>query len=171
MTSLSMRASWTVATTASLLIAGTGLSAQDAKKTQEPQATPSWAVQCVNAGGKLACKAYQTIALRKTGQRLLMVSVNRPTVGEGPAMLVHLPHRLFLPAGVTLKVDKGAVKTLVVQTCDAKGCYAGVALDKALITAMQSGKSLTVGFQNLEKKPLSIAMPLAGFATAFGKLK
>jgi len=148
-----------------------GAAAQDAKNAKPTQPKNSWAVQCGNAGKELACKAYQSIALRKTGQRLLMVSVTRPKGGKGPAMLIHLPHGLFLPAGVSLAIDKGKPKTLVVQTCDAKGCYAGAALDKGQAAAMQSGKALTIGFQNLKKKPLNIAMPLAGFAAAYAKLK
>ena len=153
------------------LLAVHGTAAQDAKSTEKSQPGPSWAVQCGNAGKEFACTAYQTIAVRKSGQRLLMVSVTRPEGGKGPAMLIHLPHGLFLPAGVSLKVGEGKPKALVVQTCDAKGCYAGAALDKDQVSAMHSGKDLTVGFQNLEKKPLSIAMPLAGFAAAYAKLK
>lgn len=153
------------------LVVGNGVAAEDAKQTEAQKPQPSWAVQCGNAGKELACKAYQAVSVRKTGQRLLMLSVTRPGGGEETAMLIQLPHGLFLPAGVTLTIDEGKPKTIVVQTCDAKGCYAGDALGKDEVNAMQTGKALTVGFQNLEKKALNIALPLAGFKAAYDKLK
>ncbi|MCH9807999.1 MAG: invasion associated locus B family protein [Alphaproteobacteria bacterium] len=154
-----------------------GVSAQD-KTAEKPSAgkqgakRAGWGVQCGDAGQGLSCKAFQTVSMRKSGQRLLMVSVSANKKDQKSAsLLLHLPHGLFLPAGVSIKVDEGKPRVLAVQTCDAKGCYAGAALKAGEVAAMKSGKILGVGFQNLKKKTLNIGMPLNGFSEAYAKLE
>ena len=86
-------------------------------------------------------------------------------------MLVQLPHGLYLPAGIVVKTDKGKPLNLVVQTCDARGCYAGGAIKAADLDAWFDGKILAIAFQNLAKKTINVQMPLKGFDDAFAKLK
>ncbi len=118
-----------------------------AKTTAKTQ--PGWAVRCNNPGNGLVCKAFQTLSLRKTGQRLVTVSVQRNQDGKSAAMLVHLPHGLFLPAGAQVKADKGKGTQLVVQTCNARGCYAGGKITAAGLDNWFDGKILTVAFQTI----------------------
>ncbi len=143
--------------------------AQEEKNETPPQ--PGWAVTCENAGSGLQCRALQTIAMRQTGQRLISVSVRRNQNDDSAAMLLHLPHGLFLPAGLEVKVDNGKARELPVQTCDAHGCYAGMGASKTEIGAMQKGTTLAVSFQNLEKKTTTVTVPLAGFTPAYKKLQ
>lgn len=143
--------------------------AQDEKNETPPQ--PGWAVTCENAGSGLQCQALQTIAMRQTGQRLISVSVRRNPDETSAAMLLHLPHGLFLPAGLKVKIDDGKTRELPVQTCDARGCYAGMGASETEIAAMQKGMTLAVSFQNLEKKTITVNVPLAGFTAAYNKLQ
>ena len=147
--------------------------AQKPKPAQNKEATspPGWSVSCNDQGKGLECKAVQTITLRKTGQRLLTVSVGRADKAKSGTALLHLPHGLYLPDGVQFGIDAGKAQSLPVQTCDSAGCYAAAVLKAKDLKAMQSGKNLAVTFANLEKRKITVEMPLAGFAAAFKKLK
>ena len=84
--------------------------------------------------------------------------------------MLHLPHGLFLPAGTTFQIDKGKVESLAIQTCDAKGCYAGAPVTKDMLATLQKAEKLIVTFQNLQKQTITVPMPLAGFGEAYQKL-
>ena len=125
---------------------------------------------CTNAGQGLTCKAIQTIVLPKTRQLLLSVSVSRPLEGENPALLLHLPHGLFNPAGVSVAIDDDKPETLQIQTCNAQGCYAGMAISPEKQESMLKGKKIEVIFQNLKKQSITVPVPLQGYAEVYKKL-
>ena len=157
-----------------LVIVSTGAVLAQAKK--EPKGKPAkprsgWIVQCSDGGEGLVCKAIQAITMRRTGQRLLTVSVQRNKDGKGAAALYHLPHGIFLPAGVDIIIDKAKPKKLVIQTCDRKGCYSGAQLTAAEVGQMSKAKILSIAFKNLAKKTITLNMPLGGFGQAYAKLK
>ena len=101
---------------------------------------------------------------------MLSVSVSKSREGKNAAMLLHLPHGLFNPAGVAMGIDGAKPETLVIQTCDAKGCYAGAPLTPDKLAAMRKGTKFNVTFQNLKKQKIVVPVPLTGFAEAFKKL-
>lgn len=146
--------------------------AQQAASPPESEAavSPKWAVQCTNPGQELVCQAIQTVYLRKTGQRLISVSIKRTDPTGSATMLLQLPHGLYLPNGVQVKIDSGDAASLAIQTCDLKGCYVGTTRSPAQITAMKKGRVLAVTFQNLKKQPITIQVPLTGFTAAYAKL-
>lgn len=133
----------------------------------------NWSARCVNSdeGAVVDCRVTQNIALTKTGQRLLAVVVRIPTNSRTPAMTLNLPHGLFLPAGTTLQIDKTPPKEILVETCDAKGCYASLDVDDDLLTGLKKGSTLTVTFQNLAKQPIVVPVTLVGFTAAFAKIE
>jgi invasion protein IalB len=129
-----------------------------------------WAVQCANSGAKLECKARQTIVMAKTRQLPLSVSMSKPADGKDIAMLLHLPHFLFNPAGVAVGVDEAAPETLQIQTCDAQGCYAGAPVTSDELAALSKGAKLNVTFQDLKKQKIIVPVPLKGLDEALKKL-
>lgn len=141
-------------------------------KAAPKQAAPNipWIVNCASLTGQVACEAVQRLTIKKTGQLLLGITVRLPKGAKDPTMMVQLPHGMFLPSGVSLKIDENAAKTEPVQTCDAKGCYVGLAIDPNLLKTLKTGKALTVSFQNLAKKEIRIPITLSGFAEAYKKL-
>lgn len=145
-----------------------------AKSSQPAKAAaPSpigWAVQCNNPGTGLKCKATQNIFITKTRQKLLSVSVSKPSGDAALAMLIQLPHGMFLPGGLSLQVDEGTAKQVAVQTCDRAGCYAGSPIDQAMLSKLESGQQLTISFQNLKKQTMRVPVPLAGFKDAVKKI-
>jgi len=144
--------------------------AQQAAPQNAPQAAPGWAVSCNNAGQGLVCKAVQTIVLAKTRQLLLSVAISKPAESQNAAMLLQLPHGIFNPAGVGVRIDEEKPEQLQIQTCDAKGCYAGMSVTPEKQAAMFKGAKLNVAFQNLKKQSITVPVPLKGFEAAFKKL-
>jgi invasion protein IalB len=116
------------------------------------------------------CKAIQTIVLAKTRQLLLSAAISKPAASGNAAMLLQLPHGLYNPAGVTVAIDAAQPETLLIQTCDAQGCYAGAAVTPDQLAAMKTGSNLNVVFQDLKKQKIMVPVPLKGFEEAFKKL-
>lgn len=144
--------------------------AEPAAPAQAPPKAPAWSVNCTNAGEGLACKAVQTIVLAQTRQLLLSISVSKSAADKSAALLLHLPHGLYIPARVTMSVDGGSLETLEIQTCDAKGCYAGAQVTAEKLGAMSKGEKLNIVFQDLKKQRITVPVPLKGFEDAYKKL-
>lgn len=130
----------------------------------------SWEVQCAEGPSGPVCKASQTLVVAETRQLLLAVSVSKAAADKNSAMLVHLPHGLFPPAGITVGVDGAAAEKLVIQTCDVQGCYAGAGLAPDKIESISKGTKLKVSFEDLQKQKIVVQLPLKGFEAAYKKL-
>lgn len=133
----------------------------------------AWATNCwaPKRAGPLDCSVVQRVVLQRTGQLLAMISIRLPSDSHNPAMLVQTPLGLYLPAGVSLKIDDNTNMSLALQTCDNGGCYAGTAISSAMLSQMRKGHSMTVTFQNISKQNVDIPVALAGFAGAYDKVK
>lgn len=139
---------------------------------QAPQA--NWATNCaaVSRSGPIDCTVEQRVVLKTTGQQLARFQVRVPgSEPRAPAMLVQVPLGLSIKAGVHLAIDGQDVSRLEVQTCDANGCYAGAPIAPEMLYALRSGKELTVGFHDLQTKPISVSLQLAGFSDAYAKIE
>ncbi len=152
--------------------------AQKAKQPppQKPQITASrteWNVTCQSASNDkgLNCRMSRAVVLKENRKLLLRVTVRLPAETKKPVMLIQLPHGLYLPAGAKMGIDDKTPQPLVLQTCNQKGCYAGSPVSKALLTAMRKAQQLKVTFQNLQKKPITVAMPLDGFTKAYEQME
>jgi invasion protein IalB len=139
-------------------------------------ATPpqsGWAARCSSANRQapLECAIEQTAILQKTGQLIILVNVRVPSDTHTPVALVQLPLGINLPGGAKLQIDDGQTADLQIQTCEARGCYAGTPIAPDLLAALRSGKQLKILFQSLGKETITIPMPLADFAAAYDKIK
>ena len=86
-------------------------------------------------------------------------------------MVVQLPQNLFLPAGLALRVDDGKPLQLTLQTCDARGCYAGTAVSDELLGSLKKGAKLHLGIQTVRREKIDIIVPLKGFTAGYRKIK
>ncbi|RWC82407.1 MAG: invasion associated locus B family protein [Mesorhizobium sp.] len=154
--------------------------AEDAAKPAQPQPAQSkptnanpWAVNCSSgsANTELQCQLSQNLTEAKTGQRVLTVTVRRDNANGSLAMLLALPHGLFLPSGASYQVDQGQKTTIAIQTSDQNGAYAATPLPPDLVKAMKSGTNLNVGMESVTRKPVTIPVSLAGFTAALTKLE
>ena len=134
---------------------------------------PGWAARCGSASrdAPLECAIEQSAVLPRTGQLVILVNIRMPADSRTPSALVQLPLGLNLPGGAKLQVDDGAATDMQIQTCEARGCYAGTTIAPDLLAAMKSGKQLKISFQNLNKETLTVPLPLADFAAAYDKIK
>jgi invasion protein IalB len=134
---------------------------------------PGWAARCGSAGrdAPLECAIEQSAVLPRTGQLVILVNIRVPADTHTPSALIQLPLGLNLPGGAKLQVDDGAATDMQIQTCEARGCYAGTTIAPDLLAAMKSGKQLKISFQNLNKETLTVPLPLADFAAAYDKIK
>lgn len=155
--------------------------AEDAKPVQpkaaESNAKPAdsnpWAVNCSSGSAttELQCQVSQNLTEAKTGQRVLTVTVRRDNGNGSLAMLLALPHGLFLPSGASFQIDQGQKTTIAIQTSDQNGAYAATPLSADLIKAMKSGTNLNIGMESVTRKPVTIPVSLAGFTAAVAKLE
>ncbi len=134
---------------------------------------PGWIARCASASrdAPLECAIEQNAVLPRTGQLVIAVNIRVPADTHTPSALIQLPLGLNIPNGAKLQVDDGKVTDLQIQTCEARGCYAGTAIAPDLLSAMKAGKQLKVSFQNLNKETLTVPLPLADFAAAYEKIK
>lgn len=134
---------------------------------------PGWAARCGSAGrdAPLECAIEQSAVLPRTGQLVILVNIRVPADTHTPSALIQLPLGLNLPGGAKLQVDDGTATDMQIQTCEARGCYAGTTIAPDLLAAMKSGKQLKISFQNLNKETLTVPLPLADFAAAYDKIK
>ncbi|MGX7875863.1 invasion associated locus B family protein [Mesorhizobium sp. ORM6] len=82
-----------------------------------------------SATSELQCQVSQNLTEAKTGQRGLTVTVRRDNGNDGSlAMLLALPHGLFLPSGASYQIDQGQKTVIAIQTSDhpQAGHHAGV---------------------------------------------
>jgi invasion protein IalB len=136
-------------------------------------APPGWAARCTSASrdAPLECAIEQTAVLSKTGQLIVLINIRVASDTHMPVATVQLPLGLNLPGGAKFQVDDGKAMDLQIQTCEARGCYAGAAISPDELAALRSGRQLKLSFQNLAKETITIPMPLADFAAAYDKIK
>ena len=113
----------------------------------------------------------QSAVLNQTGQVITEISIRLPTGSGQPVMMIRVPVGLFLPAGIGLQIDERPPLQLTVQTCDLKGCYAGMQIPQDLLGAMKAGSKLAVTFQNLTRQSITVPMTLTQFAEAYQRIQ
>ncbi|AZO45985.1 invasion associated locus B family protein [Mesorhizobium sp. M7D.F.Ca.US.005.01.1.1] len=161
-----------------LILAAAGPAvAEDAKQAEAKEAKPAdanpWAINCSSGSStaELQCQVSQNLTEAKTGQRVLTVTVRRDKGNGSLAMLLALPHGLFLPSGASYQIDQGQKTTVAIQTSDQNGAYAAAPLSPELIAAMKAGTNLNIGMESVTRKPVTIPVSLAGFTAAIDKLE
>lgn len=134
---------------------------------------PGWTSKCVSESrsAPLVCSVEETLVLARTDQAVVTAAVRvQPTKGE-PVLLMQVPLGLYLPAGLSLKIDDGKPQRVPLQTCNAHGCYAEKTLNARLIFALEAGKNLSISCENLAKNNLVFSLPLGSFAAAYHKVQ
>jgi invasion protein IalB len=138
----------------------------------QPPPKAGWASRCASADRKsdLDCSVEQSVAL-KTGQIVVQFTVTVQAGGKSPVAIVVLPLGIFLPAGAKAEVDDQKPVDLTLETCDQRGCYAKASVSPDLLSAMKTGKTMTVSFTTMTKDTVNIPLQLSEFAEAYGKIQ
>jgi len=156
-----------------LVIAGFSSISTAAGEMESKERLVPWDTSCrqVVKADDPDCEMSQMVLVRATGQILLRVTVRVPPQEASPAMMLQLPHGIYLPDGLKLMIDNKNWKDIVVQTCDAMACYAGLALPKKELKKLQNGKELIVGYQSLARTNVSVPVSLHGFSKSYDKIR
>ncbi len=129
-----------------------------------------WIVSCSSVTGRFTCNTTQRLTVKKTGQTLISLRIQKVAKDKPPVMAVHLPHGIYLPEGVKFQVDKKLTVKAKIRTCDRSGCYTTIPIGDKMMAAIKKGKSLYTIFQNLRKKNVAIEASLIGFTKAFDQM-
>ena len=166
-----LKASYIFALTGMFLMTPVVSQAQEAGTTAEQP--PVWTTQCVSSSrtSTLSCSMEQPVFLAETRQAILPVTIRVPADTRAPALVLQLPHGLYIPEGVTVSVDGGPEQQYPVQTCDQSGCYIVTAISDTLLSALQVGQTFNVKFQSLNREDITIPVPLTGFSEFYSEIQ
>lgn len=161
-----------IAVAAALVVAAASPLGMGTAQAQDDGDAPKWLVNCANTGegGALLCRMSQILVHKESRRRIMSIVVQHPPADDDPTMLLSLPHGLFLPAGVVMTVDGGEKKGIPIQTCDPRGCYAGMRLDTDMLGELFGGDTLEFTVQDMQRQPVELESTLIGFSDAFGQL-
>ena len=132
-----------------------------------------WDFACtaVGAAAPLQCRMTQELFATESRQRVLAITVTAAPGGTSSVeMTLALPHGALLPPGLALKIDEQEPVKVAIESSNAAGVYARVALDGELGTAVKRGQQMTVGVTNRAGKLVQIPVSLAGFSAALKRL-
>ena len=113
----------------------------------------------------------QTLVMKKSGQVLTRVTFRIAADTKKPEIVVQLPLGVLLAAGATFQVDDNPPQSLSYRTCGKNGCVANSPITPEVLAALRKGKQLTIGFQDLKEKPITVPLSLNGFAEAYDKMQ
>jgi invasion protein IalB len=156
-------------TAAILLLAG--LMTAPGLTATRAQDVAAWRVECTSDGKTLDCRAVQQLFARETRQLVLAVLMRKAPDAKAALMAIQLPLGLNLTEPLQIKVDNGPVERQPIQTCTNIGCIVQLTAAERLVTAMRTGTELKIAFQDGNKKPIELSVPLLGFGLAFDKVK
>jgi invasion protein IalB len=142
-----------------------------AQKSDVPATGSGWRVDCNNNGKALDCRAFIDAVQRDKPQIIVSISVRYVAEAKKPVMIVQVPLGILVTEALAVSVDSDQPDRFVIETCTPAGCFAGSAISDALIAKMRAGKEVKIVFDNVNRKPITVTMPLVGFGVAYDKIK
>lgn len=156
------------------LCAGDNVVRADQKKAAKDAPVSPWIRICKDGKekGQKTCQIIQQILEKKSKKILLSGAVRLKQNGKKktPTLLLQLPHGMYIPAGIVVRVDKAEIVKTIAQTCDQRGCFAGLPINEKTLAKLKSGKKLVIAFNNLKKQTIAITLTLDGFEASYAKL-
>ena len=142
--------------------------AAPAQAGQRPSVIPAeWFKVCSNQGDNKICNTQYTLI---ADTRQLITAVNLISVeGKVNQKVIQavVPTGRVIPAGVQIKVDEAAPKTLNYSVCFPDRCIAEAELTDDLVNAMKKGNQLTVTSINFQRQANPVPVSLKGFTDAY----
>ncbi len=133
----------------------------------------SWIAKCEDATADTqgGCFIFQNLVLREGGQRVLQVAVGYVPSSQEPIALVSLPLGISLPPGVAVELPDAQPIKFAVERCEPNGCRAGFKLNEKTLERLKSAAQMTVKFFDAQRRPIEVAVSLAGFTEGLASLK
>jgi invasion protein IalB len=131
-----------------------------------------WRIRCNSAtGAPSKCQMVQNVIVKDSGRPILQSVIGFIDDAPNPIGVFVLPLGIYLPAGLTLQIDKGQIYEMSLEICGQKGCRVRFSIDDALLRTFKNGNVAEVGFQTGLQKPITVPLSLKGFTAAIGQLR
>lgn len=131
-----------------------------------------WRIRCNSAtGAPSQCQMFQNVVVKETGQPILQMVVGYMQDVATPVGVITLPLGVYLPPGLTLKIDGGQTYELGYEICGRAGCRVRFSMDEALLSSFKKGNTIEIAFYNTVRKPIRVPVSLMGFTAAIGQLR
>jgi invasion protein IalB len=129
-----------------------------------------WSKMCFRgvrgADTKMVCRT--TISGKwDTGQVALRVDLIEREDAPAKRLQIFIPAGFFLQPGVKVTVDKGTSMDVPYTLCLANGCVAATVADPNFVSALESGRMLSLEAVNYNVVTVISALPLDTFAKAY----
>jgi invasion protein IalB len=157
-------------------------SAQAAKPTQASSAQPTqqqkpagptvvksfqgWEVRCYPAAAASPCDVREMLANKKTGQRLMSLSIAYVPSRDAHVMVIIVPLGVDLAKGVKIMSDSYNSDLLHYRRCDGGGCYVEMLVDNATVSSLGSATTAKLEIVPDGAKPIDLTFPMDGFSDA-----
>lgn len=129
-----------------------------------------WRVQCVqDAQSRQRCRADQVV-VGDNGVPQLAIYATPPLAGRAAQAMIVPPWGILVDRGLGLQIDARPRFTVPIVSCQPSGCWGEFPLDDALLGVMRQGTTLQVAMVGANGEPVTVAIPLAGFAAAYDRL-
>jgi invasion protein IalB len=101
-----------------------------------------------------------------TGQIVVKVDLIEREEAPATRLQIFVLPGFFLQPGIRLTVDKGSSMHVPYTICLANGCVAATVADPTFVTAMESGRALSLDAVNTSVVTVVVSLPLDNFAKA-----
>jgi len=123
-----------------------------------------WQKFCFKPGGtKMVCRTTISGTF-ETGQTAVRIFVTEREGDSAARLQLFVPVGVYMPPGVKLSIDKGAVHKIPFTWCLTNTCIAGDAAKPALLREMEAGKNLTVEVVDTNLVAVATSLSLSQFA-------
>lgn len=167
---------WLQGAAALALLAGPA-AAQDAGPDVLSETYRDWVVICRATPAQQGqpatrlCEMTQELRQTEGGQRVLALAL-RPVGDAGAAELTMVtPFGLRVSAAVEIRLGEGTLASLPFDTCLAVGCIVRGELDAAALASLGQAETARVALPTTGGGALQIPVPLAGFDSAWTRLR
>ena len=141
---------------------------------KDGQVFQDWAVRCQKNPQNPAIEVcfIAHAAIDKETQKPVM-QMEVALVGEEkvPLVVITVPLRVRLPAGIRVQVDAGQPMTVPYELCDPEGCKARFKLDPPILDSFKKGTGGKIAVLWPPSKEIEIPFSLKGFTAAFAALQ
>lgn len=173
--SLLKRGAYAVAALAALACSVPASAQQQNNNTYLRETHGSWEIRCVAS----TSECFMSHAhLNDQGQPDVIMTIVKAPPGQTDSTgatisalaEIAVPLDVFLPAGVSMTIDTGQVRTAPYERCVPRGCVVRSPVNDAMLNELKFGYNALMRVMVTQQNPVQINMSLSGFSAAFGAL-
>ena len=150
-----------------------GMRAAVAADPPQVERFDDWQMRCFNVKSASPCDVIYGLYQKKTGLRIVMVSIAYAPSKNVSFMQVALPLGIAVTKGATFKAGGFVSTPLEIRRCDRNGCFAELIAAPELIEGLLANADSAGSIEIVADggKPLSLGLSLKGFSRAYDAMK